>query len=59
MRRISATIVSFGVSGLAWSNIRTSWPARFSTDESDMMPIGGKPITCRRPFFARAFRGIA
>ncbi len=59
MRSISATIVSLGVSGFAWSNIHTSCPARFSTDESDMMPIGGKPITCKRPFFERRSDGMA
>ena len=58
-RAISATMTSFGVSGLAWSNITHSWPARFSTDESDMMPMGGKPMTRRRPLFARVVDGIA
>ena len=37
----------------------TSWPARLSTEESDMMPIGGNPMTCRRPFAARVCRGMA
>ncbi len=50
---------SFGVSGLAWSKRRTVWPARFKTEESDMMPMGGKPITCKRPFSPRTFPGIA
>ena len=58
-RRISSMMTSLGVSGLAWSNIVTSWPARLSTDESDMMPMGGKPMTWRRPFAALFCRGIA
>ena len=58
-RSTSATMTSFGVSGLAWSKSRTSCPARFKTDESDMIPMGGKPITWRRPFFPRTLPGIA
>src|SRR3712207_7131983 len=38
---ISSTMTSLGVSGLAWSNMMHSCPARFSTAESSMIPIGG------------------
>ena len=58
-RAISLRITASGVSGFAWSNITHSWPARFSTDESDMIPIGGKPITWTRPFLPRVFEGMA
>ena len=54
-----AMITSFGVSGCAWSNITTSCPARFSTDDKDMMPMGGNPMIWMRPFLERRFPGIA
>ena len=52
-------MTSLGVSGLAWSNITHSWPARLSTAESDMMPMGGKPMTRMLPFAARVAAGSA
>ena len=52
-------MTSLGVSGFAWSNITHSCPARVSTEESDMMPMGGKPITRIRPFLARVVAGSA
>jgi hypothetical protein len=45
--------------GLAWSNISHSCPARLSTEDSDMIPMGGKPMTGRARSFARRREGIA